>query len=479
MAVCAAALSFGACTETETVYVLPEEGVTRLTVSPLNTTMSYLDDAELSVTIRPSTAEYEWSSADPSIAVIDENNHIVPKGVGTTQIIARAGNRTFSVDVTIQSAIVGSTFMMDKGQTAAMDNVKIYPEGVGYEVVNNSESLMEVSHDLTVKALDEGVGTVTITTEDGISKTITVGVTDGTTTTLEKANEWLYSGSDLGDGSFNYSVLTFGTSDAAYEGDAQWSGSGKGLALKLYRPAGVDKAPDATYSAGTGENCFFADAASYIVDPATGTKENVRTGEVIIEGNNVTANLMTATKAYRFKSSASRPAEKRTLQTNYVTTIDDAYCDGASKMFVDTGGTVFYGGYTYCWQLRLANSTANNYIQFFMWGFNDGVINGKYTLCGSWGGRGTVWTGVNTTTWGTRFQQGSSYTIGNEGGFTISNCEDGDGFKTMDVKGTVYGAANYSYTIPEVNIQNSIPHTIEIDVTGVKVTVATSRFTTN
>lgn len=476
IAVCAAALTFGACTETETVYVFPEEGITRLTVSPLKTTMGYIDDAELTVTIRPSTAEYTWESADPSIAVIDENNHIIPQGTGTTQLIAKAGNKTFSVEVTVTSSIVGDTFFIDNGATAKMDNVKIYPEGTPFTVNNRSASIMEVSDDLTVTALSEGVGTVTITTEDNISKTITVGVTDGTVNSLTKANEWLYAGGDLGDGSFNYSVVTFGTNDAVYEGDAKWSGSGKGLALKLYRPSGVDTAPDGTYSAGTGEYNFFADNASYIVDPATGTKDYVKSGEVILDGNNITANVMTTSRAYRFTGSAARPAEKRELLTNYITTIDNDYATGTSQYYVDVNGTVFYGGYTYCWQFRIANSTTNYYLQMFMWGYEE--LYGKYSIIGSWGGRGTAWVGVSQTTWGSRYREGSSnYPLAAQGNFSLENysIDESTSTITMDVVGTAYGSSNYTYTIPEINITNSIPHTIEINVKGLEFKKATSR----
>lgn len=475
LAVAAAAVS---CTKTETVYIFPEQGITRLTVSPLITDMGYADDAELTVMIRPSTAEYEWVSEDESVAVVDENNHIVPKGIGTTKLTAKAGNKQFSVDVTVHSSIIGDTFFIENGTTARMDNIRILPEGVSYTVDNASDDLMSVSGDLTVTALAEGVGSMTITTEDNVSKTISVGITDGKVTKFDTANEYLYEGSDLGDGSYGLSVLTFGTSGATYEGDANWSGTGKGLALKVYRPSGCDTAPDGSYKAGTTENCFYVDNTSYVVDPETGVKDYIKNGSVTIEGNSVTANVMTASKAYQFTCSAARPSERRELLTNYVTKIDNAYCDGASKMFVDTGGTVFYGGYTYCWQLRLANSATNHYLQFFMWGHI--VLHGDYTLLGSWGGRGTVWTGVSTTTWGTRFQEGSSsYTIGNNGGFSITNWVEGDGVNTMDVKGTVYGANNYTYTIPEIGIRNSIPHTIEIDVKNLAVTVSPSRFTTN
>lgn len=466
--------ALAASCKTETVYVLPDEGITRLTVSPLATTMGFIDDAELTVTIRPSTAEYEWISEDPSIAIVDENNHIIPQGIGSTQLTAKAGNKTFTVDVTIHSSIVGSTFFIDNGKTAKMSNVQILPEGTPYTIQNKAENLMTVSDDLTVTALAEGVGSVTITTEDNISKTVTVGITDGSVIPLSKASEFLYAGSDLGDGSFNYSVLTFCTSNVVYEGDAKWSGSGKGLAFKVYRPSDCETAPDGYYEAGTTQYSFYTDNTSYVVDAETGTKDVIKAGELIIDGNNVTANVMTASKAYKFTCSAARPAEKRELLTNYISRIDNDYCDGTSQIFIDAGGTVFYGGYTYCWQLRLANSTTNYYLQFFMWGYTD--IEGSYTLIGSWGGRGTVWTSISTT-FGTSYREGSSrYTLApGQGGFTISNYDNDGTNATMDVKGTVYGNSNYTYTIAEIGFQNSIPHTIEIDVTNVPLTVAKSR----
>lgn len=478
LAMCAAALTFGACSKTETVYIYPEQGVTRLTVYPYNVNIGYAEDVELDVTVRPADAEYEWISADPSVAVVEEN-HIIPKGVGSTVLTAKAGNKTFDVEVNIHSSIVGDFFFLQNGQTAKMGTVQVLPEGTAFEVSNQSENLMTVTGDLTVTALEAGVGRVTITTEDEQTKTVTVGITDGGAVTLSHGVEYLYDGGDLGHGAYGYSVLVFGSADAVYEGDAKWSGAGTGLAYNLYRDGFDEAAADGSYTVGTGDHNFFnRSTSSYVIDVASGTKEAIISGELLIEGNNVTANVITDSHAYIFKYSGSRPATKRSLQTDYTTVIDDDFCNGGgSKMFVDTGGTVFYGGYTYCWQLRLANN-ATNYLQLFMWGHI--VLHGDYTLLGSWGGRGTVWTGVSTTTWGTRFQEGStSYTIANLGGFSITNWVEGDGVNTMDVKGTIYGANNYSYTIPEIGETNSIPHTIEIDVKNLAVNVSSSRFTTN
>lgn len=447
--------------------------VTRLNVSPRNVEMSFTDEKEFIVAIRPVDSKIVWESSNPEIAYVDENNKIVPVGIGDVTFTARSGDLTDTVTTTIYSSIVGdSYYFIENGMTSKIENIQILPEGTSYTVTNNSENLMKVSDDLTVTALSEGIGTLEITTEDGISSTVTVGVT-GEKVTLDFADEWLYDGVELGHAGYGYSVMTFGTSDAVYEGDATWSGSGKGLALKLYRLSDFDTAPDGIYSAGTTENSFFADNASYIVNPETDEKDYIKIGTVTINGNNVTANVMTNSKAYQFVCSNARKSEKRMLKTEYTTTIDNDYCNGDSKMFVDTDGTVFYGGYDHCWQLRLANSEQNHYLQLFMWG--DRNLYGEYTLCGSWGGRGTVWTGVYQTSWGTRLQEGSAqYNIGNDGGFSITDWSEGDGVNTMTVKGTIYGAG-YSYDVPEIGEKNTIPHIIYIDVTNLSVAVSGSR----
>lgn len=452
--------------------------VTRLNVSPRNVEMSFVDEREFTVALRPVASKIEWESDRPDIAYVDENNKIIPVGIGDVKFIAKSGDLADTVTATIHSAIIGDLYFIEKGTTSKMDNIRILPEGTPYEVTNNSENLMNVSKDLTVTALSEGIGTLNITTEDEISATVTVGVM-GPKVTLDSANEYLYDGAELGHASYGYSVMTFGTSGAVYEGDATWSGSGQGLALKFYRLSDSETAPDGTYSEGTTVNSFFADNSSYVVDPGTNEKDNIKRGSIIINGNSVTAYVMTASKVYQFACSATRPSEKRHLLTEYVTTIDNDYCgEGQSKMYVDTGGTVFYGGYDHCWQLRLAKDNTN-YLQLFMWGSSS--LYGAYTLCGSWGGRGTVWTGVNQTSWGTRFQEGSSrYNIGNDGGFTIGEwtSEEIDSKTMSSMKGTIYGAG-YNYTVSEIGETNTITHIIDIDVKDLTVKVVNSRFTTN
>ena len=71
------------CSDTTTVYVEPDLGVTRLTVSPLSVTMGYADEVEFLVGVRPVSTEVKWESSDPSIAYVDENNMIVPLTVGS------------------------------------------------------------------------------------------------------------------------------------------------------------------------------------------------------------------------------------------------------------------------------------------------------------------------------------------------------------------------------------------------------------
>lgn len=449
--------------------------VTRLNVSPRNVEMSFVDEREFTVALRPVASKIEWESDRPDIAYVDENNKIIPVGIGEVKFIAKSGDLADTVTATIHSAIIGDLYFIETGKTSKMDNIRILPEGTSYTVTNKTADLMKVSDDLTVTALSEGIGSLEITTEDGISATVTVGVM-GPKVTLDSANEYLYDGAELGHAGYGYSVMTFGTSGAVYEGDATWSGSGQGLALKFYRLSDSETAPDGTYSEGTTVNSFFADNSSYVVDPGTNKKNNIKRGSIIINGNSVTAYVMTASKVYQFACSATRPSEKRHLLTEYVTTIDDDYCTGESKMYVDTGGTVFYGGYDHCWQLRLAKNSTN-YLQLFMWGSSS--LYGKYTLCGSWGGRGTVWTNVNTTSWGTRFQEGSSrYTIGNDGGFTIPEWTEETSSKTMSVEGTIYGTG-YSYAVSEIGETITIPHTININVKDLSVKVVSSRFTTN
>lgn len=452
--------------------------VTRLNISPRNIELAFTDEREFTVAVRPVASKIEWESSNPEVAYVDENNKIVPVGIGEVKFTAKAGNLTDSVTAVIHSSILGNSFYIENGTTSKMENIRILPEGTSYTVTNNSEELMKVSDDLTVTALAEGIGTIGITAEDGISTTVTIGVT-GKTIALGSAHEYLYDGADLGHAPYGYSVMIFGTSDAVYKGDKMWSGTGKGLALKFYRSSVYDTAPDGTYSEGATENSFFADNSSYVVDLMTGTKEYVKKGTVVIEGNTVTADVMTDSKAYKFTCSATRPSEKRELMTSYETKVNNDYCDGQSKMFVDKGGTSFYGGYDHCWQLRLANSESNHYLQLFMWG--SASLYGDYTLCHSWGGRGTVWTGVNQTSWGTRLQEGqySRYNIkADVGGFTITDWSEGDGVNTMSVKGTIYGD-DYKYEILEIGETNTIPNIIDIDVTKLSVVVKNSRFTTN
>lgn len=473
IAACAAALAIGSCT-TETVYVFPDAGVTRLTVYPLSVNMGYADDAELNVTIRPSSAKYEWVSEDESVAVVDENNHIVPTGVGTTVLTAKAGNKTFSVPVSVHSSIVGDSFFIENGRSGKMETVQVLPETVSFDVTNLSDNIISVTGDLTVTAKQPGVGRVTITTEDGISKTVSVGVTDGQTT-MASGKEFIYDGSDLEHGEYGFSVVTFGTNGANYEGDAKWSGSGKGLAFKLYRDSSYDVAPDGTYTPGTSDFCFYTgDNTSYVVDAATGTKEYITAGYLTIEGNNVTANVIAGSNAYIFKYSGARPAEARKLLTEYIVNINDEFCNGTSQICIDTGGTIFYGGYTYMFQWRLTNSASNTYLMLFGWANLDPLFEGDYTFCGSWGGRNQCWTASGS--YYSSYREGNSrYMLLNTGGFNVSNYTNTGSTVTANIKGNAYGSSGYVYTVAEIGIQNSASLIINIDVTPATKCTVSSR----
>lgn len=477
IAVCASALAISSC-KTETIYVLPEASVTRLTVSPLNTTMGFVDNAELSVTIRPSHAKYQWISDDESIAVVDENNRIVPTGVGTTTLTAKAGNRSFSVQVSIHSSIVGDSFVIENGKTAKMESVQVLPEGIGFQITNQNEQVATVSDDLTVTALQEGVGKVVIRTEDNISQEVTIGVTDGQTTTMSTALEALYEGGDLEHGEYGFSVLMLGTSDAVYEGDTKWSGSGKGLAYKLYRNSIYDTAPDGIYRAGETEYSFYnSDNTSYIVNPETGTKEYIKSGYLVINGNDITANVITASKAYVFKYSGARPTENRRLLTDYTINIDEEFCDGNSLAVIDEGGTRFFSGYTWMWQLRFTNSAANTYLLLFAWGYQND-ISGDYTFNGQWTERrGASWVATGTSQNYCTYREGSTryYIAANEGGYTISNYQNDGTTVTATVKGTAKATATYNYTTAEIGVTNSIPVNFNINVTDMPFTINNSK----
>ncbi len=471
-----AALSFGACNDDdEVIYrdtATDDPVVTRLNVSPRSVTMGFVEEKEFTVAVRPVAAQITWESSDPSIAYVDENNKIVPVGCGEVEITAKAGALTDKVSLKIHSSVVADAYaFMNGGETSAVPTLRVLPEGTPYVITSSNEEVVSVAGN-QIKAVSAGISTLNIKTDDEQEANITIGIVDDAhTVTAAKAEAYSYKGDVLGHAAYDISALTLAPAGASYADGGTWSGTGSGLFLKLYRNAAQASIPDGTYTPGTSEFNYFTEGKSYVIDAATGTKEEISYGNVEIAADGVSAKLITASHAWSFNFSGKRTEtphhyDYESLTYNY-TNADFAY----GTVDIDHKGQFFYGGVGNAWRFRLRFSD-NTYIQIHIWARRVNEVAAEYPVDGGWCSPGTIGAmGYGATSLWTRY--GTTYfksgTTLQTPGFARTT-EDGTNYVTLGFKGSL--TYNASESVAEIGESRSIPGTVNLDVTDYKFTVA-------
>ena len=370
---CAAAFAALAATscKTETVYVYPDTNkfVSRLNVYPRTVNMSFVDDYTLNVTIRPSTASYKWESSDPSVAYVDKNDKIVALKTGNIELTVSAGDFTQTIPVRISSAIVGSSYFIESGKTESMSpEIQVLPEGTPFTVISNNMSRIFVNptKPMEITAMQNpGSASVTITTFDGVQKTIDIGVVDpANVVTVENSKTYHIPGGyfDLG---YDMQLLTMAQSGRTYNVGGTWTGSGRGIALKLGQSNKFDTLPEGEYNKGTSEGCLFADNHSSYVINAAGSKEYVTGGKVIVSRDGVKASVTTASNVYIFNFSGRTVEEQYPFAWGSVRTetITNDMVRSVSAR-IDRYASIFWGDVYGLWEMTFNINGTNSKLLF-------------------------------------------------------------------------------------------------------------------
>ena len=371
--------------KTETVYVYPDPNqfVSRLNVYPRSVNMSFVDNTELSVTIRPSTAKYTWTSSDPSVAYVDKHNKIVPLKTGNVDLTVSAGDFEQTIPVRITSAIVGSSYFIESGKTEDISSeIKVLPEGTPFTITSNDPRVfVNPNNPMEITATSPGSATLTVSTFDGISKKINVGVVDpANVVTMNAATAYYFPGSYF-DLSYNMEVLAMTEQGRTYNEGGSWSGSGRGLALKMGHSLNASKLPNGVYEPGSGEGRFFTDNYTSYVYTANNGKEYVTGGKVEVTDNGIKASVTTASNVYIFNYEGQRTDKEHIFEWGTVRTVPvtDNMINGVSVV-VDHNGTIYYAGYTKCWDFTFNISGKST--KLMIWSKTVNNPEGSYTLGG-------------------------------------------------------------------------------------------------
>lgn len=441
-----AILCTGACDDNgDVIYQEPHPGVTRLNISPRAVTMGYADDVVLQVALRPGNATLEWESSNPKIAYVDENNKIVPVGVGSVELTARAGELSDKITAMIHSSIVAADYtFMDKGSTSAIPDVQVLPEGTAYTVTSTNEATVTVGEDNRITAINGGTSRLHIETEDNQDAYITVGVIDGDhAVTGAAADVYTYKGDLLGHPAYNIAVLALQADGVTYTDGGTWAGQGTGLFLKLYSDAQYQQVPAGTYTPGSGDFNYYAAGRSYIVDAATDTRHNISGGDVEITNDGLSAKLITDDgMAWVFTFSGTCTETVHTYPYESLAYDYDNESFGRGTVEIDHNGTRFYGGYGNGWRFQLREKDNDSrYIQIVVWTEDTNKLAEAYPLDKGFCNKGTIGImGYGTTSLyysggakyfsgGTEFKtpdfarEDKTITVGFQGSFTLTSSE--------------------------------------------------------
>ncbi len=463
----------GACDDSDgTVnYYGPDAGVTRLDVSPRVVEMTFSEEREFTVAVRPGNTQLTWESSDPSIAYVDENNKVVPVKSGVVDITCKAGDKTDEVHLIVHPEIdVPSFVVKEKGFSGEMPGISVLPEGTEYTITSSNEEAVKVTgHAIT--AAKNGISTLTVqSTATGYSKQFTMGVSDDEHTIAAKtASAYTYESTDLGK-SYDVVALALATDGTTYADGGNWSGTGKGLFLKLFRESDADGLPAGIYSSGSAYAplTFQTGGLSYVVDAATEAKDSIVSGTVTVENNAIHATLIMQSLVYIFDFSGTVPMSAHTYQSrvygpsSFQITTNSSY---RAQVYIDrngSGSNIINGcpnGWRFTFYLDQQNSLGQCNVVLFSQ--DPDSPNGEYTVSDEKGKLGTV-SNAGSSSNGYSYLKKVSWMSTdriNGGSLTVSDFEYDKAKKTVTVnlsgKFTLTSAPAADMMVPEINEQYS------------------------
>ncbi|WP_298071834.1 Ig-like domain-containing protein [uncultured Bacteroides sp.] len=445
--------------------------VTRLNVSPRNIELAFTDEEEFTVAVRPVSSKIEWESSNPEIAYVDENNRIIPVGVGSVEFTAKAGDLTDKVTATIHSSIIVDDYaFMEKGTRGNVPTLQIVPESTQYTITSGNENAVSVSGS-QISAVEGGISRLSIHTEDGQSRDIVIGVTDeGHTLKAGKGEAYFYDGTALGHPGYDIAVLALSENDVTYTDGGQWGGTGKGLFLKLYCDSQQGTIPNGIYTPGDGEFNYY-NSLSYLIDAETNVKETISYGDVDIASDGVTAKLIAGSNAYivNFSGKRTEKPHQYAYDSKNDTYTNDNFIKGSVS--IDHNGTMFYGGYGNGWRFQIY-LTSSDYIQIMIWSRDTNKIDEEYPLNGGFCEQGTIGCmgyGYTSLLYSNRT---SSY-------FSSGGTFRTPGFAREDKKIILgfEGTFNYSLSenVNEIGEQRTLPGSITLNVSQYEFNISSER----
>ena len=128
-----------------------------------------------------------WSSSDNKVATVDQNGKVNAISLGSTQITAKAGDKTAICNVSVEPIIATSVkiiiekLTMDLKETQAL-SYELSPEDCESVEMNwssSDESILSVDADGLCTAISEGIVTVTVSNDDmSLKDTVEIKVVD-------------------------------------------------------------------------------------------------------------------------------------------------------------------------------------------------------------------------------------------------------------------------------------------------------------
>ena len=170
------------CKVTVTEKIIP---VTSVTLDKDKLELDKGTTAQLKATVLPENATYKnvtWRSSNESIATVDQNGKVTAKSTGTATITVttKDGSKTDTCEVTVTAKAIPVTGVtLDKDRLdliegeAAQLTATVLPEDATNKNVtwkSSTPSIATVDQSGNIKAVSEGIATITVTTEDGSKK---------------------------------------------------------------------------------------------------------------------------------------------------------------------------------------------------------------------------------------------------------------------------------------------------------------------
>lgn len=252
--------------DTSSVSTTPVSGIT-LDKSELSFTKGDTATQKLTATISPATAtntKVNWKSEDANIAKVDSDGNVTAVGAGTTNIVATADdNSSISAkcSVTVNKKVVKVTGItisgnnaIKVGETSQLSAI-VEPSNADAQHVSwasNHTEIATISDDGLVKAVAEGITTITATAKDGSGVTGTYEINVSTNVIDVQSVTLSQTTLDLKVGDSSVTLTATVAPDNATSKDITWTSDNTSVATVANGTVTAVGAGTATITASAG-----------------------------------------------------------------------------------------------------------------------------------------------------------------------------------------------------------------------------------